>query len=112
MGRVAAVADVGLGTPQQQRDAYRHAAPLAFPAALFPNHSGAPDGSSMSIDGDGAAVTILEARREILTLEILADHASLTPVAAWRVSLALAAIRAALDLQRKNSRLPQQREAA
>lgn len=49
---------------------------------------------------DGVAVAVLEAEREVETIEII-SWAALSPLGQWRVGEALRAIRAALNVKRQ-----------
>jgi hypothetical protein len=62
--------------------------------------------------GDRERMRLIKAERELLTLQVIADHLDLSPIGVTRVADALEAIRLALQVKRKHYGMPIVEEAA
>jgi hypothetical protein len=61
---------------------------------------------------DSERIALIKAERELLTLQIIADHLGLSEIGMTRVSDALEAIRLALGVKRRQYGMPAAEEAA
>ena len=79
----------------------------ADPSVRLPHHD-----TRQIQTSDRERMRLIKAERELLTLQIIADHLGLSEIGMTRVSDALEAIRVALEVKRRQIGMPKAEEAA